>query len=153
MTVEQTGRRYYYGLDLIRFLCALAVVLFHLGYSAFDKTSRGVGLVVGIAPVSFGGAFRDGFVGVEIFFVISGLVIANSAYGSTAFRFIRSRCERLYPTVWLCAPIGLAVWLIVGDAKRGAGVLTFLKTIVLFPFGQWIDAPYWTLDVRSFSTP
>jgi peptidoglycan/LPS O-acetylase OafA/YrhL len=89
--------------------------------------------------------FFWGWVGVEIFFVISGFVIANSANGSTPFRFLRSRMERLYPAVWICATISALVWLISGAEPVRNVVAEYLHTITLWPLGAWVDAPYWTI--------
>src|SRR5258706_15154943 len=44
-----------------------------------------------------------GWGGVEIFFVISGFVIANSASRSSPTEFLLGRALRLYPAVWVCA--------------------------------------------------
>ena len=46
-----------------------------------------------------------GWIGVQIFFVISGIVIANSAQSATPFRFAVSRFLRLYPAAWIAAAI------------------------------------------------
>jgi exopolysaccharide production protein ExoZ len=54
---------YIWGLDLIRFAAALMVVVFHFSWQQ-------------PAPQVF---FDPGWVGVEIFFVISGFVIMGSA--------------------------------------------------------------------------
>src|SRR5689334_12900580 len=55
-----------------------------------------------------------GWVGVQIFFVISGFVIANSANAVSPIAFARSRVLRLYPAVWLCAPVTLMAWWVAG---------------------------------------
>ena len=89
-------------------------------------------------------AFQFGAAGVPIFFVISGFVICASASGSTPMSFLRRRAERLYPCVFICAPITAAVWLLSG---RGVikTMLVLFKSMFLLPWGGWIDAPYWTL--------
>ena len=78
------GRDYILGVDIIRFLSAVGVAAFHLTWSN---------------PAATWG-FPVGWVGVQLFFVISGLVIANSAYHSNWRRFARGRVLRLYPAAW-----------------------------------------------------
>src|SRR5712675_1260110 len=56
-----------------------------------------------------------GWVGVEIFFVISGFVIANSASKSSATEFLVGRALRLYPAVWVCATATLLVLVLFGS--------------------------------------
>jgi len=66
-------------------------------------------------PPCFSGAHAGawlGWVGVEIFFVLSVFVIAYSAEGSSAFSFFRSRILRLMPAVWICASLVFAVLLV-----------------------------------------
>jgi peptidoglycan/LPS O-acetylase OafA/YrhL len=140
-----TARAYFYGIDLVRFSSALMVACFHVGYSSLKPGSRGAPLVDGSISFPEGRVFFWGWVGVEIFFVISGFVIANSANGSTPFRFLRSRMERLYPAVWICATVSAAVWLISGAEPVRDVVAEYLHTITLWPLGAWIDAPYWTI--------
>lgn len=139
------NRPYFYGIDLARFAAALMVACFHIGYSAFRPGSRGAPLIDGLFAFPAGAVFFWGSVGVQIFFVISGFVIANSANGSTPFRFLRSRAERLYPAVWICASITCAVWLISGAEPFRSVIGNYLHTLTLWPLGEWIDAPYWTI--------
>lgn len=142
---EGGARPYYYGIDAIRFFAALIVAFFHLGCSIYLPASRGFKIAQGLEQPSFGPYLFWGHVGVPIFFVISGLVIANSANGSTAARFIQSRAERLYPAVWICATLSLLCWAIAGVSSLQKDIGFYLHSITLFPFGYWIDAPYWTL--------
>jgi exopolysaccharide production protein ExoZ len=76
-------RPYYYGVDLIRFFAAIAVLIFHLGY--LNQSGIEYRLVWPLA--------WQGWVGVEIFFVVSGLVIANSAAAASPIGFLRGSCD------------------------------------------------------------
>ena len=69
------------GIDAIRFSSAVLVSAFHLTWHIPEA--------VHVMPF--------GWIGVQIFFVISGIVIANSARLATPFRFAVSRFLRLYP--------------------------------------------------------
>jgi peptidoglycan/LPS O-acetylase OafA/YrhL len=129
---------YFPAIDYLRLVCAIGVVLFHVAYTA----TRGPELYV-----SQGIWFRYGWVGVQIFFVISGFVIAESAAKATPWSFLRRRAERLFPAVWICAPISAVVWIAYGrDFTKTLFLL--MKSLALVPGGEWIDAPYWTLGVE-----
>lgn len=126
-------RPYYYEIDLIRFLSAVSVLGFHLAY-----LNRGVTDYHPVWPVAW-----CGWIGVEIFFVISGLVIANSASNATPSSFLKGRCLRLYPAAWCCATLTL---LAVG--VNYANLPSYIRSIILLPKGPWIDDVYWTLSVE-----
>jgi hypothetical protein len=87
-------------LDLLRLFAALAVVAYHYtfrGFAADDMTWVHVDAVV---PVT-----KYGYLGVQLFFVISGFVIAYSAEGRNARQFFIARAARLYPGFLACMTI------------------------------------------------
>ncbi len=138
------------GLDVIRFSAAALVMLYHLGVSDGAAPSGLASLVLrgrAAFPEIFGVAWA-GFVGVEIFFVISGFVITFSAAEVTALNFARSRIIRLYPAVWVCATATLLVVLPFHVQKQSFLLRGYLHSIVLFPFGPWVDSVYWTLGIE-----
>lgn len=143
---------YFYALDLVRFSAALMVVFYHLGWSTWSlPTSLGASLVGGVYQLPEMEAFAWwGAVGVQIFFVISGFVIANSANGATPIQFLRSRLERLYPAVWIIAPITALVWVASGAMGAGEIIERLARSITLAPMGPWIDGVYWTLPCEIF---
>lgn len=118
----------------MRFAAALMVATYHLAYYRWLEVSPEVALPF----------FRWGWAGVQIFFVLSGFVIAISASGRTPAEFIKGRALRLYPTAWICA----TVTLIVAAWGQPGALEQFARTIVLWPVGPWIDAVYWTLAVE-----
>ena len=141
-------------LDPLRFGAALGVAVFHLTFWSWAWSSTGV------SPgfehyVAFGVQFRSaapftwfGWVGVEIFFVISGFVIANSASKSSATGFLLGRALRLYPAVWVCATATLIVLLLFARGSASEFIIPYLRAMLLIPKGingQWIDCIYWTL--------
>jgi exopolysaccharide production protein ExoZ len=133
------GSSYIYGIDIIRFVSALSVAVFHLTWGSPNQVSGGLPF---------------GWVGVQVFFVISGLVIANSAYGSTPRQFCVGRFLRLYPAAWCALLLNIAF---IASAPRDAyvtqGLLVSLAprhvfgSIVLM--GQWrVASAYWTLPIE-----
>lgn len=89
----------------------------------------------------------SGWVGVQIFFVISGFVIAFSACGKNARRFVRGRAERLYPAAWICATVTLLLSVETGHDDAGTGA-DYFRSMLLLPVGPWVSGVYWTLAVE-----
>lgn len=138
------------GIDILRFLAASAVMLFHLACTSWIiPSSEAMMLLDGKARFpELLGITAIGWIGVPIFFAISGFVIAYSAEGSTPERFLRSRLLRLIPGVWVCATISFLLALAFLPEPSGNLTLTYLRTLVLFPVPTWIDGVYWTLAIE-----
>lgn len=137
-------------LDLLRFLAALAVMLFHLAHWSWVAPDGTPGSIlqgrVQFPELTYLSWW--GWVGVEIFFVISGYVIAFSAAKATAMTFARSRFLRLFPGALVCATITLAVAVLIGWRPLQSLIMQYFKSITFWPFGGWIDGVYWTLGVE-----
>lgn len=129
---------YIYGIDIVRFAAALSVATFHL-------TRRVPG---------FSTYMPFGWVGVQIFFVISGIVIANSAQHRCPSSFALSRFYRLYPTAWCTGLISIPlvffslpiVYQHFGlDCSRSFPAM--LSSIALI--GRvFVTSSYWTLQIE-----
>jgi peptidoglycan/LPS O-acetylase OafA/YrhL len=89
-----------------------------------------------------------GYLGVNIFFVISGYVIFLTEMESTPSRFLASRISRLYPAFLVCLLITYGAHLFWGgprDVSSGA----FFANLTMIP--QWfgyleMDGTYWSLE-------
>jgi peptidoglycan/LPS O-acetylase OafA/YrhL len=90
----------------------------------------------------------SGWVGVQIFFVISGFVIAASVTGSTPSGFLIRRAIRVFPALWIYSCIALAIRMSWGEPAAEA-LPAFLRSAVLFPKGPYIDEIVWTLVVEA----
>ena len=132
-------------LDWLRLFAALAVVLYHYLY-------RGP-LGEGFTSVTFdeGAWVRHLYLGVHLFFAISGFVIMASVKGRDAFAFAVARFLRLWPLYALCATITLLVIAVADpphlDASpaQWAANMTFLAPLFGQPFA---DGVYWSIVVE-----
>ena len=143
--MSTTGTRQIVGLDLIRAAAAVMVMFFHLGYWDWTKGTDPNAIMprvyAPLAPV-----LSVGWIGVEIFFVLSGFVIAYSTEGATATRFLRHRVDRLLPTALICATMTAAVLLIAYPWQQVS--VLWVKSVTFFPLGPWVDGSYWTLPIE-----
>jgi peptidoglycan/LPS O-acetylase OafA/YrhL len=141
------GKRNLEAIDLLRLLSALGVLVYHYG-SAFGRLPDPHMAAWPRTPLpdSWMTMSWCGWIGVELFFVISGCVIAGSARGANAGTFIAKRAARLFPAAWICASLTLAA-LLLADAS-GPLFGEWLGSVVLWPAGPWIDGVYWTLGVE-----
>ncbi|WP_193603577.1 acyltransferase family protein [Pseudomonas fluorescens] len=133
-------------IDLLRFIAAMAVVLFHYsfrGYYADDMTSMHY---PALEPVA-----KYGYLGVELFFMISGFVILMSVSGESIRQFFVSRVTRLYPAFWACCTLTFLVSLAIGGEKYSPTFLNYFKNMTMLGgfFGvPSIDGVYWSLFVE-----
>ena len=91
---KRSGRLY--ELDLLRFIAAFAVLLFHYSFRGYAKDHYTVMPYLSIAPVT-----KYGYLGVSLFFLISGFVILMTASSGSTRHFVISRLVRLYPAFWV----------------------------------------------------
>ncbi len=147
---KRVGGRSVVGLDLLRFGAAALVMSFHLACTSWsDPRSEAAGLMAGaVRYPEFLSLSRNGWVGVPIFFVISGFVIAFSAEQSTARRFLKSRILRLMPGIWICATVSFLLALSFAPDSGLVSTERYLRTLVVVPIPRWIDGVYWTLSIE-----
>lgn len=130
------------GLDLLRFFAALAVLLFHYTYfSQANSLMPSSPLIEKVGLVT-----RYGYLGVHIFFIISGFVIIMTAAKTDHAGFFTSRFARIFPTFAACAALTLLICAVSG--RQSLSLHLYLANLTFAPqaFGfEWIDGVYWTL--------
>lgn len=130
------------SLDALRLLAALAVLLFHFGF-------RGLSLgVTDIALPAYEPVLKYGYLGVQLFFVISGFVIAYSAEGRTPLQFGIARFARIYPTFVLCMSITFLMVVAFGAPRLHATLGQWAANLIIKPelLGKpALDGSYWSI--------
>ncbi|MFD7405628.1 acyltransferase family protein [Streptomyces sp. NPDC059866] len=139
-----------YVIDGIRLAAALMVVLHHFvgtrranepGNIIWDRS------VSDIMPTVFRVA-SFGWIGVEIFFVISGFVICMSCWGRTPKDFFVSRVIRLYPAYWFAVFFTTAVLVLLPRVMERLPLREVLFNLTMLQAGSDVpnvDPVYWTL--------
>ena len=143
-----------YEIDLLRFIAALAVVLFHYTSRAYGKDN--------LSPIPFKEIDYItcyGYLGVPLFFIISGYVVLLSVQGKTVRQFFVSRVQRLYPAYWVACTLTFLIMRFWGNGPTNdlsapllqAGTLQYLLNMTMlhdFIGHNSIDQAYWTLAVE-----
>lgn len=132
-------------LDLLRVIAALSIFIFHYTDS-FNYVSR-------IVPGNFdiGIYFRYGYMGVPLFFVISGYVVTMTAMNKSFTEFAISRITRLYPVFWLSCIIAFLLPRVFPDVPMflpWPSIKMLLVNLTMIPsvFGkQMINPVFWSL--------
>ena len=141
---DKTEPVYYSLLDLLRFLAAVSVMTLHYFAGSFKDTASGYGLW-----------FGHGYLGVELFFLISGFVIYNSLKDNWR-DYAWSRFVRLYPLFWILCTFTYALSVIYNHLGYIDAPLPFYKYLLnlfIINNGQtanMIDGSYWTLTIEIF---
>jgi len=148
---EPQPPRAWAAIDLLRFACAMLVVAHH--YGAALPLNPNPAAAVMLAGVRLDTGWAEwtsfGWVGVELFFVISGYVIACSAVGAAPGAFVRRRAQRLLPAAWVCATLTLAVLMAMHAGALPVLGWQWLRSVSLWPVGRAIDPSYWTLGIET----
>jgi peptidoglycan/LPS O-acetylase OafA/YrhL len=131
------------SLDWLRLVAALAVVAFHYlfrGAAADDFLETSYPEAAGYALY--------GYLGVNLFFLISGYVIAWSAEGRNWVEFSLARFVRLYPGFVVCMTVSFAILWTFDPAWGHVGVRQYLANLLMFSpaLGQpFVDGVYWSI--------
>ncbi|MBL0768883.1 acyltransferase [Sphingopyxis sp. XHP0097] len=138
------------ALDLLRFACAMLVLAAH--YFASFARAPSAAAREALSGQDLAAPFASftwfGWIGVELFFVISGFVIALSARGSGAGQFVRRRILRLAPAAWLCATITALALIWAGIFTPAEVARRWTASTLFLAAAPQIDASYWTLGVE-----
>jgi peptidoglycan/LPS O-acetylase OafA/YrhL len=103
------------------------------GGPPFEGTPQGCGAAVGLF-------------GVDIFFVISGVVIPMALGGKTPGSFVTARIVRLFPAYWFAVLAGAAIYRILGYTGPSLGDVLVNLTMMQSAAGVGdVFASQWTL--------
>lgn len=137
-------------LDYLRFVAAVAVVWAHWTFSGINNDKiASLDTHTSVAHVT-----QYGYLGVEVFFMVSGYVILISASGRSARRFAVGRALRLYPAFWV-AMLTTAVVTVLWGQESGLrttipNVIANLTMVPELLGSAPIDGVYWTLVYEVF---
>ncbi|ANS78709.1 putative membrane protein [Serinicoccus hydrothermalis] len=134
------------ALDGLRLVAAVAVLAYH--YTSIDQEFWGNAAGEEFPTPSI--FTRYGYLGVELFFVISGFVILMTAYGRGLPGFVASRLSRLYPAYWAAVVLTVllqAFW----DGGRQVEPVEALVNLTMMQ-EAWditsVQGAFWTLWVE-----
>lgn len=136
------------GLDLLRIFSAFWVVSFHwIGRGGF---SPGLDEKLDLSwwPRWFQSFAGPGFLGVDIFFILSGAVIATSAVGKSWQIFAQNRFLRLFPLYLFATITAIALVPMVDSDWKRADALSSISGLQFWIGGPTIIGTAWTLQIE-----
>ncbi|WEB42895.1 acyltransferase [Streptomyces yunnanensis] len=145
MAERRTGNRLAV-LDGLRLLAALMVVFYH-----YVALARPWGHSTDTIFPTAHRLAQYGWLGVEVFFLISGFVICMSVWGRTVGEFAVSRLTRLFPAYWvgiLVTVLVVKMWPEVASLRGWDTVITNLTMLQGGNNTPNVDPVYWTLFVE-----
>lgn len=131
---------YFRSIQVLRFAAALYVTLFHITHWWNYNED------------SFPKLFRFGYGAVDLFFVISGFVIVQSACTlqpgwASMLEFLKNRLGRIYPAYWLFLLLFIAAGMIDISGRTWGG---FWRAFFLIPGYKSIIITTWTLRYEMY---
>ena len=144
------GRDRLHEIDLLRITAALAVVFYHYTFSGY------AGHLTSVAFPALSAVTRYGYLGVDMFFVISGFVVLLSAWGRRPHQFTISRIVRLYPAYWVAVTITATVAVTLSHGLFKVTPVQYAANLTMFnslPNIANVDVVYWTLwaEIRFYA--
>ncbi|WP_422370076.1 acyltransferase family protein [Hoeflea sp.] len=133
-------------LDLLRFAAATVLVLYHYLYRG---AVEGGYLATGYGNA--GDAVSLGYLGVNLFFMISGYVIIWSASGRDWYGFAVGRVARLYPAHLVAMTITAIVMAWWAQAPMTTDLAQWIANLTMLApaFGQpFMDGAYWSIVIE-----
>ena len=143
------GRDRLYEIDLLRITAALAVVFYHYTFSGY------AGHLTSIAFPGVSTVTRYGYLGVDMFFTVSGFVVLLSAWGRRPHEFVISRIVRLYPAYWVAVTVTAIVAITLSRGLFKVSPAQYVANLTMFnslPNIANVDVVYWTLwaEIRFY---
>ena len=142
VSIKAGGDRYEL-IDLVRVCAACMVMFYHYLFRGWQQ-----GEFFSTAFETVGPWFRFGYLGVNLFFAISGFVILLSCESKGYRQFLASRFLRLYPAYVLAVFITWAITFLYGrpSVQTTLGEMIVNLTMVQQFFRvKNVDGVYWTL--------
>jgi peptidoglycan/LPS O-acetylase OafA/YrhL len=142
-SASESGKARLEGLDALRGIAAIMVVLFHYTYDYQQHFGHTAELPL---------YFSIGKYGVELFFMISGYVILMTLDRTRSIgNFAFARFSRLYPAYWCAVATTFVVASLVGMPTWRVDFATFAINLSMLQefFGvRHVDGVYWTLHAE-----
>ncbi|MET8048648.1 acyltransferase [Streptosporangium sp. NPDC005286] len=137
-------------IDALRIAAAVSVAIYHYVFSGYAGGAIQVGFPAGSEIARFG------YLGVDVFFMISGFVVLLSAWNRRPGAFLVSRIVRLYPAFWVAVTITTVVSVTLGMGKYPITFGQYLANLTMFnalPDIPNVDVVYWTLwaEIRFYA--
>ena len=131
------------ALDILWLVAVVGVVIFHFGFNGPPANGKPL-----VAFPEWATVAKYGYLGVQLFFVISGFVIAYSAVGRTARAFAIARIARIYPAFLFCMTVTFLVTLTFGQPYFQVSLTQWAANIFIAAPAlkqPYVDGVYWTL--------
>ncbi|GAA0600004.1 hypothetical protein GCM10009534_38010 [Kribbella sandramycini] len=125
------------------------MLLHHYVFSGYAEVQSPLGFALPAAIA------RYGYLGADLFFLISGFVILQSAWSQTPGHFLRSRAVRLFPAYWVALSLTAVVSVLFGAGRYPIGGLQYAANLTMLnPLARLpdVDPGYWTLwaEIRFY---
>ena len=148
MSQRSVGGVHWPDLDGLRALAILLVMARHSLRPVLPHDTYAP--VVTFGPFDLTPAMLNGWIGVDLFFVLSGFLIGRQAWRSDSLaRFWFKRVTRILPAYWTCLAL-IAVLLTLGGRWHGVGSDFLAHVVMLQDYTGSVFVPaFWSLGAEE----
>ncbi len=148
---SQKSKARLYELDLLRFIAAISVLFYHYTFMGYAENHIQGDYTSPVEYTILAPFAQYTYLGVNLFFMISGFVILLSAKNSSALKFASSRFVRLYPAFWVAVTLSSAVIFLFGSPNYSVNLPQYIMNLSMISGYVGIDpvdGVYWTLLIE-----
>ncbi|MCB2295312.1 acyltransferase [Clostridium algoriphilum] len=127
------------SIQIMRGIGAILIILFHS--TTLYQIKFNISYLNGI--------FKFGFIGVDLFFIVSGFILLYTRKKESVGKYLVKRFVRIYPLYWVILSCVIILMFIIPNAGNGGqkNIVFLLKNIFLIPDKSLFMIPQaWTLS-------
>lgn len=132
-------------IDIFRIIAISSVMLFHYTFRGYAADNMSI-----LSFPELGMIFKYGYLGVSLFFMISGYTIFLSSKNKSLKDYLVSRVLRLYPSFWIAVTLTAVITFFWGGERYHVNLVQYFLNLTMlngYIGVKSVDGAYWFMFV------